>query len=148
MSSNDKTQSDGVDAGRDAAPLNLQQQLMADGHERPEGDTCEICFLLIELPTENHSKYKTCCCMKRVCHGCILASEQRGKNDRCPFCRTPLPDNDASILAMVRKRVDKGDAEAMDFLGYFTSITLGILDWQRMSLGQSNCGQRLQSSDR
>ncbi|EJK48562.1 hypothetical protein THAOC_32632 [Thalassiosira oceanica] len=31
--------------------------------------------------------------------------------------RTPIPGNDASTLAMTQKRVDKGDAEAMQFLG-------------------------------
>jgi len=38
-------------------------------------------------------------------------------NDRCPFCRTPLPADEASKLAMVQNRVDKGDAEAIEFLG-------------------------------
>ena len=35
---------------------------------------------------------------------------------RCPFCRTPIPSGDASSLAMVRKRVNKGDADALRFL--------------------------------
>ncbi|EJK77598.1 hypothetical protein THAOC_00558 [Thalassiosira oceanica] len=37
--------------------------------------------------------------------------------DRCPFCRTPLPGDDASELAMIQKRVGKGDAEAIKVLG-------------------------------
>ena len=55
--------------------------------------------------------------MKRVCNGCVLAARQRGMNDRCPFCRTTLPTDDASQLAMVQKRVDKIDAQAIKFLG-------------------------------
>ena len=99
-----------------AAARNLQQRLMASGHERPEGDACEICFLLIELPMGQHSKLNACC-MKRVCNGCSLAGHQRGIYNICPFCRTPFTRDDASMLAMVQKRVDKGDAEAINLLG-------------------------------
>ena len=38
--------------------------------------------------------------------------------DTCPFCRTPVPTDDASELAMVQRRVDKGDAEAINHLGH------------------------------
>ena len=65
--------------------------------------------------------------MKRVCKGCILAAIQRGMNETCPFCRTTLPTNEASILAMIQKRVDKGDARAIKHLGskyYFGELGL------------------------
>ena len=55
--------------------------------------------------------------MKRVCNGCLLAALRRGMFDTCPFCRTPAPADDASKLAMIQKRVDKGDAEAICLLG-------------------------------
>ena len=35
----------------------------------------------------------------------------------CPFCRTPVPTDDASALARIQKRVHKGDAEAINHLG-------------------------------
>ncbi|EJK43761.1 hypothetical protein THAOC_37762, partial [Thalassiosira oceanica] len=35
----------------------------------------------------------------------------------CPFCRTPIPDNDADSLAMVHARVGKKDPEGINFLG-------------------------------
>ena len=112
----------------DRATRNLQERLMTSGHERPEEDRCTICFDLIELPVFENSAINACC-MKRVCHGCILAALQRGMGDRCPFCRTPFPNtNDkASQLAMIRKRVDKGDAEAINHLGekYFYGL-LGL----------------------
>ncbi|EJK58942.1 hypothetical protein THAOC_20895 [Thalassiosira oceanica] len=98
------------------AARNLQERLMASGHERPEGDRCPICFDLVELPMGRHSKLNACC-MKRVCDGCVFAARQRGMLDRCPFCRTPLPGDDASELAMIQKRVGKGDAEAIKVLG-------------------------------
>ncbi|EJK68217.1 hypothetical protein THAOC_10625, partial [Thalassiosira oceanica] len=94
---------------------NLERAMMASGHERPEGDRCPICFDLIELPMEKYSEMNVCC-MKRVCDGCIFAARQRGLRG-CEFCRTPLPHDDASGLAMVQKRVSKGDAEAINHLG-------------------------------
>ncbi|EJK45543.1 hypothetical protein THAOC_35839, partial [Thalassiosira oceanica] len=76
----------GSDESVDTAARDLQQQLMESGHERPEGHTCPICFDLIELLVDEHSK-------------------------------TPLPTDDASKLAMVQKRVGKGDANATKSLG-------------------------------
>ena len=100
----------------DTAARNLEQRLMASGHERPEEDACSICFLLIELPVDQQSSMNVCC-MKRLCNGCLLAVHQRGMLNICPFCRTPLPTDNASQLAMVQNRVDKGDAEAIYQLG-------------------------------
>ncbi|EJK44136.1 hypothetical protein THAOC_37352, partial [Thalassiosira oceanica] len=99
----------------DLAAQNLRQRLMSSGHKRPEGDRCPICFDLIELSMCKHAKMNVCC-MKRVCDGCILVARQRGLRG-CEFCRTPLPHDDASGLAMVQKRVSKGDAEAINHLG-------------------------------
>ena len=115
MSSND--QSEGVVGAADEAENLMQRQrLMAMGHERAECDFCSICFLLVEHPTGQHSLMKVCC-MKRVCTGCILAARQRDINDKCPFCRTPLPHDEASALAMIQRRVGKGDAAAIKHLG-------------------------------
>ena len=82
-----------------------------------EGDWCPICFLLIELPVGKRSKMNVCC-MKRVCNGCILAARQRGIGNLCEFCRTPQATDEASQLAMIRRRVEKGDAVAMHLLAY------------------------------
>ena len=89
---------------------------MASGLERPEGDRCPICFLLIELPVNYHSKTNACC-MNAVCDGCRLAVRQRGIYNSCPFCRTPFTKDEASQLVMIQKRVDKSDAEAINGLG-------------------------------
>ncbi|EJK61742.1 hypothetical protein THAOC_17716, partial [Thalassiosira oceanica] len=90
-------------------------RLLNEGHERLEGDRCPICFLFVGLPTNGHSKFYPCC-MKLVCNGCILAAYQRGLRG-CPFCRTPIVDDEASKLAMIQKRVSKGDAAAIYLLG-------------------------------
>ncbi|EJK47466.1 hypothetical protein THAOC_33807, partial [Thalassiosira oceanica] len=100
----------------DQSARSLHHRLLTSGHERPEGDACSICFDLIELPMNEHSKMNVCC-MKTLCNGCILAAQRRGMNDRCPFCRTPLTSRRCIQLAMVQKRVNKGDDEAISFLG-------------------------------
>ncbi|EJK44991.1 hypothetical protein THAOC_36425, partial [Thalassiosira oceanica] len=111
------SQDDEVASEGDAAEVaRYLDRLLNEGHERWEGDRCPICFLFIGLPMDKHAKMNQCC-MKLVCNGCELAARQRGMYDRCPFCRTPRPSDDASALAMVQKRVDKGDAEAMKHLG-------------------------------
>ncbi|EJK49150.1 hypothetical protein THAOC_32005 [Thalassiosira oceanica] len=121
------SQDDEVAAEDDAAEVaRYSQRLLNEGRERWEGDRCPICFLFIGLPVDEHSMMNACC-MKRVCDGCILAAEQRGIYDRCPFCRTPHPANDASSLAMIQKRVRKGDADAINHLAeqyYFGKLGL------------------------
>ncbi|EJK71982.1 hypothetical protein THAOC_06528 [Thalassiosira oceanica] len=88
------------------------ERLLSEGHERWEGHRCPICFLFIGFPMDQHAKMNVCC-MKLVCKGCELAAHQRGIYDRCPFCRTPHPSDEASTLAMIQKRVRKGDATAI-----------------------------------
>ncbi|EJK51780.1 hypothetical protein THAOC_29020 [Thalassiosira oceanica] len=101
-------------------------RLLNEGHQRWEGDRCPICFLFVGLPIGEHAKMNVCC-MKSVCEGCSLASQQRGIYDRCPFCRTPHPPDDASSLAMIQKRVSKGDAEAIFHLaGQYCFGGLGL----------------------
>ncbi|EJK60664.1 hypothetical protein THAOC_18941, partial [Thalassiosira oceanica] len=97
------------------AARNLER-LMSSGNQMAEGHVCDICFLAIGIPVYKYSKVNVCC-MKRWCNGCVWAAIQRGMCDKCPFCRTPVPSDDASELAMVQKRVDKYDADAMFHLG-------------------------------
>ena len=106
---------DGASAAATAAASYLRA-LLAEGHERAEGETCKICLLPIELPVGRHSMFKGCC-MKRVCNGCVLATRRRGADGRCPFCRSPPPDDGASCLAMLRERAGRGDADAVNQLG-------------------------------
>ncbi|EJK64283.1 hypothetical protein THAOC_14996, partial [Thalassiosira oceanica] len=119
------SQDDGAaSAGAEAA--RYSERLLNEGHERWEGERCPICFLFIGFPIDEHAKMNVCC-MKLVCKGCELAAEQRGIYDRCPFCRTSHPSDDASELAMVQKRVSKGDAAAINHLGnHYDDIHLGL----------------------
>jgi len=99
---------------RRAAELK-EERLYSQGLERPEGDFCPICTLPIPLPMDDHSLFNVCC-MKKVCDGCSVAAEIRGMDGNCAFCRTPNPTDNASALAMAQKRIDAGDAEAINFL--------------------------------
>ena len=101
------------------------ERLYTQGRERSEDDFCPICTLPIPLQMNDHSGFRICC-MKRVCHGCEWDAQIRGMID-CPFCRTPRHEDDASDLAMVQKRVDAKDPEAIQFLaGQYYFGTLGL----------------------
>ena len=93
-----------------------EERLCGQGHERPEGDFCPICTLPIPYPMEMHSVYMVCCTTK-VCDGCVEAACERGIGNTCAFCRTVAPKDAVAMLAMVQKRIDAGDAEALHFLG-------------------------------
>ena len=92
------------------------EELYSRGHERPEGEFCPICTLPIPLPIAEHAVFNACC-MKIICSGCYMTARNRGLPDTCPFCRTPLPGNDADTLAMVQARVAKKDPAAIHYLG-------------------------------
>ena len=76
------------------------EHLYSQGLEWPDGDFCPICSLPIPFQMEDHSGFY-CCCVKMVCNGCKSAAEKKGMVD-CPFCRTPLPSNDADIWQWFR----------------------------------------------
>ncbi|EJK45432.1 hypothetical protein THAOC_35954, partial [Thalassiosira oceanica] len=96
-------------------PIVNDEELMSSGHELHEGYTCPLCCLPITLPVGKHSLFKSCC-SKTVCNGCRLAAYQHGIGNTCPFCRTPTPDSNAAVLALIQKRVDARDPVATEFL--------------------------------
>ena len=90
------------------------EALFSRGRECCFGD-CPICML--PLPLEDDQNCVNTCCIKKICNGCMLAAMERGMGNICPFCREPAPDGDAAIVALIQKRVDAGDAEAVNYLG-------------------------------
>lgn len=104
------------DDDRSAEAARYLQRVLDEGHERAESGTCTICYLGIQFPTSKNSKTNVCC-MKSVCNGCIFATMQRVIYGNCPFCRAARPMDEATHLAMIQKRADKGDAEAINRLG-------------------------------
>ncbi|EJK47912.1 hypothetical protein THAOC_33335 [Thalassiosira oceanica] len=91
-----------------------QLVLMKKGLARSEEDECPICNL--PLPLDDNELPSQACCLKRLCHGCNFSAVKRGMWD-CPFCRTPTPETDSQVLAMIQKRVDAGDPMAIWNLG-------------------------------
>ena len=96
------------------------ERLYSQGHKRQEGDFCPLCLLAIPFPLGDHAKMRECC-MKLVCNGCCVAQGfvelERGLGESCPFCRTAPPKSDEEALAMVQKRVEAKDPEAIRYLG-------------------------------
>jgi len=92
----------------------LHKLLMTNGHERPEDDSCPICDL--PFPHDASLWMYWPCCMKKMCKGCVLKSYKHGIDD-CPFCRGKQPKDKGQFIAMVQKRADTGDPEAICYLG-------------------------------
>ena len=86
----------------------------------PEFGDCPICFL--RMPTmESGRKYMTCC-GKMICSGCCHAFvyDNQGKiiaEEKCPFCRTPLPTSGEEGVERLKKRMEVGDAYAFCMMG-------------------------------
>mmetsp|Transcript_11826 Transcript_11826/g.27762 ORF Transcript_11826/g.27762 Transcript_11826/m.27762 type:complete len:306 (+) Transcript_11826:123-1040(+) len=97
-----------------AKELEEERRTCSQRNERPEGDFCPICTLPIPLQMEDHSIFNVCC-MKRVCNGCELAAQKRGMLN-CPFCRSPMHEDDEVELVKVQKRVDANDPVAIEYL--------------------------------
>ena len=84
-------------------------------HPPSEYEDCPICFQRMpSLPTG--SRYKSCC-GKTICNGCIYAVQMRDRRlALCPFCRTPTPASEEEAVKRIKKRIQAGDAEAMNSL--------------------------------
>ena len=85
----------------------------------PPAEDCPICF--IQLPSITRGwKYQSCC-GKVICSGCCYAPlyDNQGNevdNEKCPFCRTPMPPYD-DVIKRLQKRAEAGDPLAIGKLG-------------------------------
>jgi tetratricopeptide (TPR) repeat protein len=97
---------------------------------------CPICCLPLPLDPKKYGTFSCCC--KRICRGCSYANQQRereqGLEQRCPYCREPLPKtvkesdpnkikrtkaNDPIALYLMGQKCDReGDYEGA--FGYYT----------------------------
>ena len=82
-------------------------------------DDCPICFQ--RLPFLDTGKRYKPCCGKVICSGCIHAVELSDEDALCPFCRTPTPYTEDENVQQLMKRVDAGDAEGINNLGFYLS---------------------------
>ncbi len=106
---------------------------------------CPICCLPLSLDN-NKSGINSCCC-KRICLGCSYANSLRereqGLEQRCPYCREPLPktkeeahqnymkrakaNDPVALCEMGKKRHHEGDFEGA-FEYYTKAAKLGNID--------------------
>ena len=88
----------------------------------PEYGDCPICFL--RLPTIESGRRYVSCCGKILCSGCFHADvyDNHGNviaDEKCPFCRTPVPTTIAEANKRIKKRMEVGDVYAFRMMGTY-----------------------------
>jgi tetratricopeptide (TPR) repeat protein len=80
---------------------------------------CPICCLA--LPLDEEKSFMNSCCCKYICDGCCHANKQREAEQRqenkCPYCREPLPTSQEEMDQNLMKRVKANDPVAMFKMG-------------------------------
>jgi tetratricopeptide (TPR) repeat protein len=80
---------------------------------------CPICCLPNPLEISKSGIFS--CCSKRVCIGCEHANTERmgeeGLEQRCPFCREPMPETQEEAEKNLMKRVKANDPVAIFQMG-------------------------------
>jgi len=80
---------------------------------------CPICCL--PQPIDPTKSALMACCSQSICNGCAYANQMReieaGLEQRCAFCREPLPESMEDVLKRVTKRMKKNCPEAMREMG-------------------------------
>ncbi len=89
---------------------------------QPDGSCygeCQICCLPLPLDPKK-SNINSCCC-KLICNGCSYANKKReieqGLEQRCPYCREPIPDTKEKFDQNLMKRVKANDPAALCRMG-------------------------------
>ena len=99
----------------DRRVLELNDEKLFKQPPPPMGD-CPICFHLLPILNTGRGYYS--CCGKTICSGCIHAVALRDDEEKCPFCRTPAPDDEENIQRL-KKRVELDDYVAVYGLGSY-----------------------------
>ena len=80
---------------------------------------CPICCL--PMPLDQQKSKLNCCCCKRICNGCYHADKMRedeaGMEQKCPFCREPMPKSMEEAEKMNTERVKANDPAALCQMG-------------------------------
>ena len=80
---------------------------------------CPICCL--PLPIESSKSVMMNCCSSIICNGCEYANKKRefeaGLEQRCAFCREPMPKSDEGVHKYNMKRIKKNDPAAICHMG-------------------------------
>ena len=106
------------DCKKRRAELRDKELLFEQPDENYLGE-CPLCFLPMSLDPRK-STLMSCCC-KVICAGCSYANKNReieaGLEQRCAFCREPLPKSEEDVLKRLTKRIKKNDPDAMREMG-------------------------------
>ena len=80
---------------------------------------CPICCL--PVPIDPSQSTLTGCCSTWICIGCDYVNQEREIEARltqkCPFCRTDLPDTQEEFIEQLMKRIEANDPAAIRHLG-------------------------------
>ncbi len=80
---------------------------------------CPICFL--PLPIEIKKSTLMSCCCKYICKGCQYANSKRefegGLEQRCAYCREPVPESEEEADKNCMERAKKNDPLAIREVG-------------------------------
>jgi tetratricopeptide (TPR) repeat protein len=80
---------------------------------------CPLCCLSLPLDESKFGVYS--CCSKRICYGCVHANQKReieeGLEQKCPYCREPLPESDKEAEKNLMERVKANDPIAIFKMG-------------------------------
>ena len=83
-------------------------------------DDCPICCLPQPIDPSKSIRFMDCC-SKVICNGCNVANQKRefevGLEQRCAFCREPLPKSDEEADKRMMKRIKNNDPAAMCHMG-------------------------------
>jgi len=83
----------------------------------PKNEDCPICFLM--MPSLSTGYRYNSCCGKVICSGCIYANSKLHEDNLCPFCRTPSHTTDKEAMIRNKKRIEKGDVNAIHNQGCY-----------------------------
>ena len=96
----------------------LRDEILFKQPESSYYGDCPICCLPVPLDTRN---YIMPCCSKYICNGCYYANQKRelegGLEEKCPFCRHPVPKSEEAANIHNMKRVEANDPFALSVMG-------------------------------
>ena len=82
----------------------------------PPAEDCPICYL--RMPCKVTGRRYFSCCGNMICSGCLHAPvyDNQGnvvEENKCPFCRLPIPDLDEETMERDKKRIEANDPIAI-----------------------------------
>eukprot|EP00984_Skeletonema_dohrnii_P022726 scaffold11822_cov72-Skeletonema_dohrnii-CCMP3373.AAC.2 len=93
----------------------LRDELLFKQPESSNYGDCPIC--LLPQPIDPTKSSMMTCCSKVICKGCNYANHLRHREEKlqekCPFCRHPLPNTATDINRNIMKRIEANDPAAI-----------------------------------